>query len=412
VRTTWSWIVRVLLAAACVFLAFRSAHIALADLRAQRNGLDGLDAAIRLEPGDSVLVAREALFRSNNDDLSPEVDRQLRHAAELDPLNADLPIALGLRAEFRGHPAEAERYLEHAAEIDHTFRPAWTLANFYFRSDQPDKSWPMIQRALNLDPLAFDPRPVFDLCWNLTSNSQKILGVIPSHGAISVQYLAYLMSRKRVDAAVELWPRAIQAANGANPSEVQVVSAATDFMLQAGRAQDATGIWNQLVDRKIIESGKLDPAAGLSIADSDFIFPLIEHGFGWRATHDPRVSVVKSFSSLRLEFDGNEPESSVLLATVAPLIAGKAYRLAWKTDASSLSSRRDAGFLVRVIQEPGDVATECQTMLQTGDHGACQFTSRPDADWAQISVMYKRALGTTLVRGTLQIDNMKLGFGS
>ena len=216
-RTVWSWTSRVLLAAACIVLTFRSAHIALADLRAQQNGLDGLDAAIRMEPGDSVLLARDALFRNSNDDLSPAEDQRLEHAAELDPLNADLPMALGLRAEFRGHPAEAERYLVHAAEIDHTFRPAWTLANFYFRSDQPDKSWPMIQRALNLHPLIFDPTPVFDLCWNLTSDSKKILALIPARGAVPFQYFYYLMNHKRTDAAIESWPRALKAADPANP---------------------------------------------------------------------------------------------------------------------------------------------------------------------------------------------------
>ena len=411
-RKIWSWFVRIALVAVCIFLTAWSVRMAVADLRAQRNGLEGLDAAIRLEPGDSMLVAREALFRSNNDDLSPAVDQQLRHAADLDPLNADLPMALGLRAEFRGHPAEAERYLVHAAEIDHTFRPAWTLANFYFRSDQPDKSWSMIQRALNLNPLALDPRPVFDLCWNLTSDSKRILDVIPTQGAIPVQYLSYLMNRKRTDAAVELWPRALQAADPANSYEVQVVTAATEFMLLANRVSDAVRIWNQLVDRKIIESGKLDPAAGVSVADPDFSFPLIEQGFGWRVTHDARVSVVKSLSSLRFEFDGNEPESSVLLTTIAPLVPARAYRLAWKTDTSSLSSRRDPGFVLQVIQEPGDVSTECQPMLQSGEDGACQFTSRPNAGRAQINVMYRRAVGTTRVLGTLQIDTLKLGFGS
>ena len=412
VRTVWSWIVRIAMIAVCVFLTFRSAHIALADLRAQRNGLDGLDSAIRMEPGDSVLLARDALFRNNNDDLSPAEDQRLEHAADLDPLNADLPMALGLRAEFRGHPAEAERYLVHAAEIDHTFRPAWTLANFYFRSDQPDKSWPMIQRALNLNPLAFDPTAVFDLCWNLTNDSKRILDMIPSRGGVPLQYLYYLMNHKRTDAAIESWPRVLNSTDVPATPSINAMTAFVDSVLRADRVPDAVRLWNQMVDRKLIESGRLDPAAGVSITDPDFSFPLIERGFGWRVTHDARVSVVKSFSSLRFEFDGNEPESLVLLTTVAPLVSDKAYKLAWKTDTSSLSSRRDAGFVLQVIQEPGHVATECQPMLQSGEAGACQFTSHPNAGWARINVMYKRALGTTLVQGTLEIDTLKLGFGS
>lgn len=401
-----------MLAAVCVFLTYRSAHIALADLRAQHDGLDGVDAAIRMEPGDSVLLAREALFRNDNDELSTVLDQKLQHAAELDPLNAELPMALGLREEFRGHLAEAERYLVHAADIDHTFRPAWTLANFYSRSDQPDRSWPMIRRVLNLNPLGLDPTPIFDLCWNLTSDPKKILELIPSGGVIPLQYLYYLMNHKHTDAAIEVWPRVLDATTTPDTGFVNVMTAFVDSVIQAHRISDAVRLWNQLVDRKVIESGKLDPAAGDSIADPNFGFPLIESGFGWRVTHDPKVSVVKSFSSLRFEFDGNEPESSILLTTFAPIAPVKAYRMTWKTDASRLSSRQDPGFVLQVIQQPGNVVTECPALSHSGESGACTFTSGPGAGTAQINLVYRRALGTTLVQGTFQIDNLNLGFGS
>jgi hypothetical protein len=51
-------------------------------------------------------------------------------------------------------------------------------------------------------------------------------------------------------------------------------------------------------------------------------------------------------------------------------------------------------------------------MLQAGENGICQFTSRPNADRAQVNVIYRRALGTTRVQGTFQISTLKLGFGS
>ncbi len=211
----------------------------------------------------------------------------------------------------------------------------------------------------------------------------------------------------------KLWPRALEAVDPANPDHVGTVILFTEFLPQMNRVTDAVRVWNQLVDRRIIDSGKLDPAAGASIADPDFSFPVFERGFGWRVTHDTAgIAAGKDLSSLRFDFDGNEPEASVLLTTLAPLIPAKAYRLSWKTDTSRLSSRRDAGFVLQVIQEPGNVATECQPMLQSGEDGACQFTSRPDADWAQINVIYRRAVGTIRVQGTFQIDALKLGFGS
>jgi tetratricopeptide (TPR) repeat protein len=218
--------------------------MAVADWRAAHNGMEGLESAIRLEPNDSVLVARAALAKNANGDMSAEVDRELLRAAAMNPYAADVQMALGLREEFRGHQAEAERYLIHAAEIDHTFKPAWTLANYYVRQDQPDKMWPVIKRGLALDPLVFDPRPVFDLCWNESGNSKKILELIPARGKVPIQYLYYLISTKRPDAALELWPGALAAADQSDLNQVNVMIAFSEFLQQANRMSDAVAVWN------------------------------------------------------------------------------------------------------------------------------------------------------------------------
>lgn len=408
------WAVRAVVAAVCVFLTYWSARMAVADLRAQRNGVAGLDAAIRMEPNDSVLEARRALYLANNGDTSATTDEQLQRAAQLDPLNSELQMALGLRAEFRGDLPEAERYLVHAAAIDHTFKPAWTLANFYARNNEPDKTWPMIRRALNLNPLAFDPTPVFDLGRHETSEPAKILDMIPARGNMPLQYLYFLMGRNRPQEALQLLPRVLTAAQLVHPPDpafTDGMTALTEFLIKADRVADAVRVWNELVERQAIASGTLHPERGISIANPDFRYPPIHAAFGWQVTQDANVRAFSDLSSLRLEFNGKEPESLQLLTTTAPLVGGKAYRLTWKTDASQLSSPRDPGFTLQIVQEPGDTTSECQPLLQTGAAG-CLFTARPNADRAQINVSYKRALGTTRVEGTLQILNIRLEFGS
>jgi tetratricopeptide (TPR) repeat protein len=410
--TAWSWIVRILVVAVCGVLTAWSLRMTVADWRAQSNGMAGLESAIRLEPGDSVLVARAALAKNEYGDMSAEVDRELLRAAELNPFDAKVQMALGLREEFRGHLAEAERYLVHATEIDHTFKPAWTLANFYVRQDQAEKMWPVIKRGLALNPLVFDPRPVFDLCWNESGDSKKILELIPGQGRVPLQYLFYLFDTKRSDAALEVWPRARDAEDQSDPFYVEVTIRFVEFLQMANRLADAVSVWNQLVDRGVVVSGKLNPAAGGSIADPDFNFPLLDRGFEWHVIHQDGVSVAKAALSLRFEFDGNEPEAMSILGTVAPLLPGRAYRLVWKTDASELSARKDPGFAWQVVQEPGGVATMCQPLLQAGDDGSCQFTSLPTSSSARLDLMYRRATGTTRVEGMLRIANVKLELGS
>jgi hypothetical protein len=411
-KTAWSWIVRMVVIAVCAFLTAWSVRMAVADWRAAHNGMEGLESAIRLEPRDSVLVARAALAKNANGDMSGEVDRELLRAAAMNPYEADVQMALGLREEFRGHQAEAERYLVHAAEIDHTFKPAWTLANYYARADQPEKMWPMIGRALALNPLGLDPTPVFDLCWNATSDARKILDVIPRQGSVPVKYLAYLTGKKRADAALELWPRALDATDRDDPYLAGIMIYFTEFLEQTNRIPEAVGVWNKLVDRGIIVSGRLDPAAGVSVADPDFSLPLIERGFDWRVSHVPGVSVAKSAAALRFEFDGHEPELFEVLSTSAPLIPGRTYRLVWKTDASELNARKDPGFAWQIVQQPGSVATMCQPLLQAGDEGLCRFTSLPNAGSARLNLIYTRASGTTRAEGMLRVASVKLEFGS
>ncbi len=411
-RGVFSWAVRLLVVAVCVLIAARSIRIARADWLAAHPPFDGIYRALELEPGDAALLLRAALVRSESGDMSLSVDRELFRAAAANPLNADVPMALGLREEFRGHNAEAERYLVRAADLNHTFKPAWTLINFYARTGQPDKEWPYIRQALALDPLAFDPSPVFDLCWSQTGDAKKILGAMPEHGVAPLQYLIYLLRTKRIEAAIEAWPRALAAAGtNVSPTVADALIVFPDSMVAANRMPEAVRAWNELVEKKIVLSGRLDPAAGVSVADPDFDFPLLDRAFGWRVATEPGLFVTKNASSLRFEFDGNEPEASVLLFTLIPLVPGRGYRLVWKSDASRLGSRQDPGFAFRIVQQPGEIVTECP-LLKTGEDGACPFTSLPGAGSARLELRYTRALGTTRAEGVLGMTSVRLEFGS
>jgi tetratricopeptide (TPR) repeat protein len=413
-KAALSWIVRILLLAVCAYATQIAIRIAVADWMAAADTPEALERAIRLQPADAVLVVRAALRHSNTGDMSSAVDRELLRAASANPLDSGVPMALGLREEFRGNTASAERYLIRAAEMDHTFKPGWTLANFYFRTNQPDRIWPLVRRSLALEPFPFDPSPVFDLCWNATTDSSKIASLIPLRGPVPLQYLNYLADTKRDAAAIEFWPRALAAAEHVVPIDIAGLTAFPNFLLNVNRVPEAVRSWNQLVERRIVISGHLDPMAGTSVADPDFTFPLLERAFGWQVAHPVGVSVAKASSGLRFEFDGNEPEAFRLLATVAPVLPGKAYRLTWKADASRLSSPRDPGLKFRILQTSDvlDSIIECRLLPVSDGVGECRFTSRPDIFKAGIDLQYIRAPGTTRVGGVVRITGVRLEFAS
>ena len=411
----------------CGFAAWRSIRFARADWLANVGTLDALNQAIRLEPDDAAMLARAAIYRSDNDDPSPAVDQDLRRAAQMNPFDSHVLMTIGLREEFRGNSAQAESFLIRAAEVDRQFKPAWTLANYYYRAGRPDKSWPMIQRILNLDPLDFDTLPVFELCWRQPGNqvigdqvtfSRRILSLIPKRGHRPVQYLDFLIRTRRTEAALDAWPVAFAAADPADSADRGTLIGFTEFLAGAERLPDAVKIWNQLADRAIVHSGQLDPAKGTSIADPDFRFPPLATAFGWRVPEITGVFASGFSGSVRFEITGDEPQSAELLSVSAPVLSATRYHLRWKSDGSSLSAPQDPGFsfLITLKQNgrgPAEAVTQCPPLLSPSSHETCDFQTAAGSgagplEQARIDLAYTRAPGTTRVSGVLQLLNVHL----
>jgi len=295
----------------------------------------------------------------------------------------------------------------------------------------------MIGRILSLEPLGFDTAPVFELCWRLTgpdqtgpdqtspdqsadnqiAASRKILSLIPKRGHKPVEYLEFLIMTRRADAALDAWPSALAAADPANSSDLSTLTGFADFLTGADRMTEAMNVWNQLVERGMIHAGRLDPAKGVSIADPDFRFPPTAKAFGWRTAEIPGVFVSGFSGSLRLEINGDEPQSFQVLSTLAPVLAGTPYHLRWKSDGSSLSSPRDPGFSFlivqqHILQQPSDVTTQCPPLLSPRNP-PCDFVTSAGSGpermgEVRIDLRYTRATGTTRVSGTLQLFDVHL----
>lgn len=382
-----------------------------ADWLSDSDAPDGVSRAVKLEPGDARIVALDAILRSDNGDLSAAadqaVDRDLRRALQLNPLDSTVLMTLGLRAEFRGQQAEAERYLVAAADIDHQFKPAWALANYYVRVDQTEKIWPLVRRCLGLNPLAFDPGPVFDLCWNATSDPDKILDLVPRRRPRLIEYLGYLIRTGRVDAALRVWPAALAVADFSKEGDGSALIPFCGFLVKADRIPEAVHAWNDLVDRSVIHSNRLVPEKGNSMADPLFAYADSEGAFAWHLPNGTGLFVRNLSPSLQFELDGSEPETLPLLQVSAPVLAGKLYQLAWKVDASQLRERNDAGFSFRVRQ--GDGPPEVQCPLLTGDP-ACIFAAASGVETIRVELVYARAPGTTRAKGSFRISKTSLEF--
>lgn len=392
-------------------------RIARADWLASAGTLDGLERARRVVPDNAALLARVALFRSDSGD-SPATDvKELRSAARLNLLDSGLLIALGLREEIARDPAAAEADLVKAAEIDHQFKPAWTLANYYYRNNQPDKAAPFIQRMLNLEPLGFDPAPVFELIWSQNDDYRNIFRLIPARGIRQVQYLQFLMTTHRVEAALDAWPTVLAAdENSADASAGPVLAGFPDFLLRADHVAESVKVWNQLIDHKVIHAGHLDLAKGVAIADPGFHSTPGTMLFGWHLADVPGVFASGFAGSARLEISGDEPQEFRILSVLAPVIPSARYRLVWNSDGSRLSSAHDPGFAFRIVEQPGDRITKCPPLLDADGLSSCDFEAQAGheqdrASTATIELQYIRASGTTRVSGILELTSAHLELG-
>lgn len=406
---------RVALIVVCGFATWRSVRIAAADWLVSEGAEDAFERAIRLAPDNSDLLTRAAISRMESGEASASIDEDLQRAVRLNPADSKPFMTLGIREELRGNNGKAEEYLVHAAEIDHQFKPAWTLANYYFRRNQPEKTWPMVQRILNLEPLGFDPASVFALCWAQTTDSGKIysgkiLGIVPRDGRRSIEYLQFLMATHRAEAAMEAWPIALAAADPADLPGIEILTNFPDFLLKEDRITESVGVWNRLVDGGMIRSGRVDAARGISIADPGFAFPPLAKAFGWRVPDNPGVFASKASDALRFELNGEEPPMLTLLSTMAPVLASTPYRLSAKGDGSSLNTPRDPGFAFQIVQLPGQATTQCPPLLAEEKSAGCDFVTLANTRTVRIDLNYARAQGTTRATGNLQILSARLEF--
>ena len=278
--------------------AYWSVRLAWADYLFRLDTESSVGQAVALAPGSAEYHARWAtlLEESGREDAATS---ELNEAVRADPLLAGAWIELGLRAENTGDAARAETYLARAGRADRMYATQWTLANFYFRHDQRDKFWPAAQRALRVgDVAAYDPAPLFRLCWKLTRDPATILErAIPNAGPVQARYLEFLVRENLTRAAKPVTERVVALGS---EGDLGAVYEYCDRMIAAGDARDALDAWNALCWRTLRGYRALAPEAGASLTNGEFANAPVEHGFDWRMPPAEGVTVERGGMPPRL----------------------------------------------------------------------------------------------------------------
>ena len=408
---------RLLYAAISVLLilaAFWSIRLACADAAAAHADSASLQTACRLAPASATYWLRSAEIRSIDALDDPAVDQDLARALLANPRSTEARLALAVRDESLGRMGAAEQGYLAAARLDHMYKPAWALANFYLRQDQPDQFWIYARKCLEvveprrLEPASYNPAPLFDLAWRVSRDPREIRRrLIPPRHFILVDYLEYLAEHDLPDAGAEI---ALDLTSYRDPGDSYVLLNFCDRLINLARPAPAAALWNAMIDHHILHSERLDPAGGQSLINGDLQRPFQRAGFDWRMP--PVDGVLQNHfpdtGEVRFQFTGDQGETVLPLYQNIPVVPGAAYRLTFRYQTPGMDhvdglSWQLLDFAGRIIPATGKLAPHPHWSA-----GEAAFTVPQPIAIVRLGLVCQRATGSTRIRGTAGFRELRL----
>lgn len=400
----------ILLLATMAAASWWSLRLARADYLFRTDTEASVARAARLIPGNAEYFARLAALRENAAAGPATIESALESAVAANPRLAAAWIARGLRAEQAQDFARSDLYFDRALESDHTYATLWTSANYYFRRDQPAKFWAAARAALRIgDVGAYDPVPLFRLCWRMSDDPETILNRgIPDAGAVQARYLEFLVRENRASVAEPVIQRVVAFSGGA---ELDSILGYCDRAIESGDSGRAIHAWNALCWRMTWRP--LAPERGVSLTNGTLASSPAGHGFDWRIPAVTGVTIERDGVPPRLSImlDGHEPEACDLIAQYVPLAPSKRYRLRFRyqTDGIAHDSGlrwhiEDAATNRELTFDSADLASEQET------DGTARFSAPGGVSLARLALSYRRRPGTVRIEGRVSLSAVSLGF--
>jgi len=398
-----------LLGIGCAVVGFALAtiwtlRIGLADIYFQRHTLIGTEKAIRLTPGQAEYYDHLAGYLADTDER--QATQALKHAVALDPYDATTWIQLGLLHEAGNRLQEASQCLHQAAHVDHTFLPAWSLANFYFRQNNSVQFWYWIHQASRLVPE--DASPLFRLCWHFTDDGKEIERHLDlSRPDMQAQYLNFLIADNRIEAVESV---AFRLAASDRSQDTPLLLNASGWLIAQHQATAALNIWNRLAEQHRIPFHAIHPTSKPAVTNADFIHSPTSIGFDWHLASVPGITASQEngLGGLRLEFSSDQPESVEILTQVLAVQPNTAYRFLFDYSTSGIAPGTGLTWRVATLDTGSVLASTDSLSANKGTVGNLDFTVPANSRFVRLSLVYQRALGTTRIEGSLVLHKTGL----
>jgi tetratricopeptide (TPR) repeat protein len=380
-----------------------SVRLGWADYWFRKETLAGTQKALAITPGQAAYYYRLALLAS--DDHPARAVEALQRAVALNPADAQSWIDLGLQYEAGGDTARAEQCLVRAVEEDAQYLPRWTLANYYFRRNDPPRFWFWAKRAA---AMAYgDPLPLFRLCGQMEEDGKLIDRLAIRNPSVRASYVSYLVGQDRIDL---VGPPSRRVLEENRQDDTPLLLAVCDRLLDRSRVDEALGIWNRLAETHRIPFGARSSTMPSLLVNGAFAVAPTSQGFDWRLPEVDGVSAASEESpgGLRLTFSGRQPERCETLVQYVPVQENRQYKLTFRYRTSGIAAATGLAWRIadrnsgNGLGEGRDLSAEEEVQAQVS------FDTPPGCRLARVSLLYQRSLGTTRIAGFIVLRSLAL----
>jgi hypothetical protein len=378
---------RIIIAGACCLGIWCSWEFACADYLFQKDTEESVRAAIRMVPDGWEYYMRLAQLDRGH---SPEL---LATSLRLNRYDAQADIELGLQYEAEGDFGRAEKLLLDAYEVDHTYLPRWTLANYYFRRDNMPAFWAWARSAAEMP--ADDIGPLFELCWRVSPDPEKIAGAILNEKPELIrQYLGFLLAKDQLRAVAIVAPRLVR--SGEPDTDRPLLFSVVNRLVAANDAAAANALWHLLIEQHWVVADATVPN------NADFVREPLPVSFDWTLPEYPGLHSWPGSSGLETEFTGSQPEDCTVAEQAVALTPGN-YTMAYTYHTSDIPPGTGIRWQIIDAKSNTVLADSPDLSSDTLNHSALAFSVPPGASLLRLRLAYRRALGTPRISGMLVV---------
>ena len=391
-RQPVGYALRIIIIGACCLGIWNSLELARADYLFKQDTEASIRSAIRLVPDGWEYYMRLAQFDPAH------AQELLTNSLRLNRYDAQADIELGLQYEADGDYGRAEKQLLQAFEVDHTYLPRWSLANYYFRRDDMPAFWAWARSAADMP--ADDIGSLFELCWRVSPDPAKITAeILNEKPEMLRQYIRFLGAKDQPEAVANVAQHLIL--RGSAQTDLGLLYTVVDQLVDRNDASGANALWRALIAKNWVGADQTVPNNANFSRDPQNV------SFDWSLPEFQGLHSWPGSSGLETEFTGSQPENCTIAEQAVVLGPGN-YTMAYAYRTSDIPPA--TGIRWQILDANSSAVLAESPDLSSGElkHATLAFSVPPGVSLLRLRLAYRRTLGTTRISGNLYMQSAQI----